>query len=143
MLHVRWETIDPAAPELTELPPVETGPGPPYAGRVMKIVERREGKGALGRLRGLDLSSESLLYIAVDASQRLRHWYVVADPRVVTTEVPPGPGIAGQARRVFHRSRAEFYVGVPDDPRITELRFYHPRWTGEEYVLELSGVLAL
>jgi hypothetical protein len=143
MLHIRWQTVNPNAPELTELPIIETEPGPPSTARLMKVLSRKKGRGQLGRPRAMDLSSDRLLYVAVDASQRLRHWYIVADPRVVTTEVPPGPGITGPGRRVFHVSRAEFYIGYPDDPSITELRFYHPRWNGAEYVLELAGLIRL
>jgi hypothetical protein len=42
---------------------------------------------------------------------------------------------------VLHRANAEFFVPVPDDPAITELRVYHPRWTGNTFDLDLIGTV--
>lgn len=143
VLRVRWDVSDPAAPERTEFHSIEREPSPFHDGRVMKVIGRGRAEGLLGRQRALDLNPENLLYVCVDAAQRIRYWYVVPDPRVVTTEALPQPGAAGEGRRVYHSAHAEFLIGFPDDPSVRELRFYHPRWTGAEYVLELIEVISL
>lgn len=142
MLRVVWTTNDPAAPARAEFFRSDPTSGPPLAGRTMRVTGRRKMKGSLAQPRGLDLSSEDVLMAAVDAGGQLRYWYVFADPRVVGEEEMSAPGEAeGRPRRTFHLARVKFYVGVPDDPAITELRFYHPRWTGTEHALDALGTI--
>ncbi|HEX8150673.1 MAG TPA: hypothetical protein VF591_26050 [Pyrinomonadaceae bacterium] len=142
MLRIVWTADDPAAPAKTEVFGSDHRPGPPFAGRSMRVTGRRTMKGGLARQRGVALSSEDVLMVALDAAGRLRCWYAFADPRLSGEEGLPLPGESeGRPRRTFHLSRVKFYVGVPDDPEIAEVRFYHPRWTGDGHVLEALGTI--
>ena len=107
------------------------------AGQEITILEQRKGKGRLPHQRSLELSTEQLLVIAIDAQGQLQAWTLIADPRIIRAEVPASTGNLSGKR--LHRSRPEFLVDLPDHPEITQLRFYHPNWTGKEFTLELVG----
>jgi hypothetical protein len=87
------------------------------------------------------LSSEQILVLTLDARAQLRWWTLLPDPRIVRAEEPQAGGeLKGQ---VVFQPEADFLVDVPEDAGAVELRFYHPRWTGEEFALELLGTLPL
>jgi hypothetical protein len=44
---------------------------------------------------------------------------------------------------VLHRAVAELLITLPDDPALTEIRLYHPRWTGTGFVLDPLGAFSL
>jgi hypothetical protein len=41
----------------------------------------------------------------------------------------------------LHRANADFFVPVPDDPDITELRVYQPHGNGQAFRPELLGTV--
>lgn len=143
-VKVKWETEDPNAPHLRELPDRELPAdiNERTAKRVLKAAGRRTREGVLGQQRALDLNSEQMLMIAVDSSNRLRYWYVFPDPSVVRGAQPLSSDANKQREKLFQQSKVEFFVAAPDDKNITELRFYHPRWTGSEHILELVGTVS-
>lgn len=142
MLRINWAADDPKAPGKVEVPSVRPFAGPPFDGRTMRVTGRRKMKGSLARPRSLNPNSDDLLMVAVGADGQARYWYAFADPRLTSVEELPLPGEStGKPRRTFHHSRTTFYVGVPADPEIRELRFYHPRWTGSEHVLDAMGTI--
>ena len=105
------------------------------------VIERQQSSGIMPRQRSSELSSEQLLVVSVDAQGQERSRYLIPDPRILRAE---SPGPTGELMgEVLHRSTAEFVVMLPDDPTITEVRFYHPRWTGAAFTLELAGVVSL
>jgi hypothetical protein len=104
-------------------------------------LSRQGGLGSLPRQRAPELSSDQLLVLAVDAQQQLKGWALITDPRILRAELPGPTGeLSG---RVIYQSNVEFVVALPDDPAISELRFYHPRWTGKEFVLDPIGAAPL
>ncbi len=98
-------------------------------------------RGAAPRQRSLELSPEHVLLATVNAKSQLRWWSLMPDPRVLRSE---GPGPDGTLTGVvLYRPEAEFVVNIPSDDEASELRFYHPLWTGEEFTLQLLGAIRL
>ena len=109
--------------------------------RVLTLVERKKHPQPLSRQRSLELSTNLLLIVAVSPQQQLRWWTLIPDPRIMRAESPNARGeLSG---RTLYRSKAEFIVAFPDDSTITELRLYHPNWTGSNFTLEPLGVFTL
>jgi hypothetical protein len=109
------------------------------ATRVLAALESRKRSQPLRRDRSLELSTIQILVTAIDGKQTLRWWSLVADPRIMRAESANERGeLSGT---VLYRSKAEFTVAFPDDEAITELRLYHPNWTGAEFTLDLLGII--
>jgi hypothetical protein len=134
-VRVRWEAY-PAMPSESILEPQ------PYrAASIFAIIERRRASGAMPRQRAIELSASQLLIIAVDRLGRDRQRMLLPDPRLLRAEWSDPTGEFQGV--VLHRAKAEFFVPVPDDLAITELRVYHPRWTGDAFDLDLLGTVRL
>lgn len=134
-MQIRWDASGAAPAQgvaVTEQEPF---------GRVLTVIERRKRTQTLQRQRSLELSTNQVLVVAVNEEQQLRWRSLIPDPRIIRAEFPDAQGaLSGQ---VLYRSRAEFVVAFPDDPTITELRLYHPHWTGSEFTLEPLGVIPI
>ena len=101
--------------------------------------ERRPGQ--LPRHRSIELSSQHLVLVTVDSANRLRWWSQISDPRILRAEEPDASNrLSG---RVIFQSSVEASVEIPDDPSATELRFYHPKWTDDRFVLTLVSSVGL
>jgi hypothetical protein len=134
-VRVRWEA-HPTMPPDSVLDPQRF-----RAASIFAVVERRHASGAMPRQRALELSADQLLIIAVDRLGRDRQRLLMPDPRLLRAEWPDPTGELQGV--VLHRANAEFFLSVPDDPAITELRVYHPRWTGKAFDLDLLGTVRL
>lgn len=110
------------------------------------IVEDTKRSGALPRHRSLELSPTHIFIAGVDATNKLRWWSIVPDPRLVRAETPAAtgePGSQGELRGHGQLRREDYYVSnvtlvvaFPDDPEIANLRFYHPVWNGTDFDLK-------
>lgn len=90
--------------------------------------------------RSMELASDHLLVLSV-AGTHVRWWSLVPDPRVLRSEGPDANNrLSGD---VIQLNDVDFLLDIPDDDSATELRLYHPHWTGEEFALVLIGSLAL
>ena len=129
-LKIRWN--DPAKPGNTLKPaynPQEQTQAPSAS-----IVEEKRRSGALPRNRSLELSPAQIFIAAVDATNKLRWWSIVPDPRVVRSETQTPTGeLRGED---YYVSNVTLVVAFPDDPEIANLRFYHPVWNGTEFDLK-------
>jgi hypothetical protein len=105
------------------------------------LLERRTNPGMVARQRNPELSSDQILVVAVDSVGNEINRQLVADPRVVRTELPDPAGRL--KHEVLHRTRTELLITLPDDPAIAEIRLYHPRWTGSTFALDLLGTVPL
>jgi hypothetical protein len=134
-VRVRWDAYVGAPSE------VVPGAGEYLPANVLTVIDRRQFPGSAPRQRAPELSSDQVLVVALDAGGQQRDWALIPDPRIIRAEVPgPSGELSGQ---VLHRSTAEFTVTFSDDPGIAQLRFYHPRWTGEGFALDLLGAVPL
>jgi hypothetical protein len=134
-VRVRWDAY-PTLPSESVLDPQRF-----RAASLFAVVERRRASGAMPRQRAIELSSDQLLIIAVDRLGRDRQRLLLPDPRLLRAEWPDPTGeVQGVT---LHRANADFFVPVPDDPAITELWVYHPRWTGTAFDLDLLGTVRL
>lgn len=114
-------------------------PGEKSLGHTFTVTNRQIGKGTLPQQRSIELSSGQMLVVAVNKDGQMIAWDLFPDPRILRQEAQTGTNeLKGQ---VLHRSKPEFLVAFPDDKEISELRFYHPQWTGSEYVLDLLGTV--
>jgi hypothetical protein len=105
------------------------------------LLGRQTGPGLLARQRNPELSSDQIVVVAVDSVGNEIDRQLVADPRVVRTELPAPSGRL--KHEVHHRTRTELMITLPDDPAIAEIRLYHPRWTGNTFALDLLGTVSL
>jgi hypothetical protein len=89
--------------------------------------------------RAPQLTSSSLVVVAVDAMNREVDWRILADPRVVRAEAGPDARLAGE--RLYYVD-IDLVIVVPDLPGIAALRVYRPQSNGSGE-LRLVGTVAL
>ena len=105
------------------------------------LLDRHQVSGSLPRQRSAELSSEKIVVVAVDGQGSERYRRIIPDPRILRVE---HPGPAHEMRgRALHRARTELRITLPDDPAISEIRLYHPHWTGTAFILEWLGAVQL
>ena len=107
-------------------------------GVVLTSLVRR---GSLPRHRSVELASDQLFMLTVGEGAQLRWWSTMPDPRILRAE-KPGPDGTLTGEVIFQKS-IEFTVNIPDDNGAVELRLYHPRWTGQEFVPVLIATIPL
>jgi len=104
----------------------------------ISVVEYKKRLGTLPRHRSLELSPTHILIAAVDENTQLRWWSIVPDPRIVRAEFQTSTGDLRSEN--YYLSNITLGVMFPDDPKIVNLRFYHPLWTGTEFDLKLLAI---
>ena len=133
-LKISWtDSIKPT----TELRPVNVGA--PAQAPSVAVVEDKKRSGTLPRQRSLELSPSQMLVAAVDATNKLRWWSIMPDPRVVRSETPTAT--RELRRQDYYIPNVWFVVAFPDDPEIATLRFYHPVWNGSEFDLQPLSIV--
>lgn len=129
-LKVRWAD---STKSTTELRPVANADAQTPTPSV-SIVEDKKLPGTLPRQRSLELAPTLMFIAAVDATNKLRWWSIMPDPRVVRAETQTATGeLRSQDYLV---SNVTLAVAIPDDPEIATLRFYHPVWNGTDFDLK-------
>jgi len=106
----------------------------------VSIVEDRKRSGTLPRQRSLELAPTLMFVAAVDASNKLRWWSIMPDPRVVRSETQTATGELRS--QDYYVSNVALVVAFPDDPEIATLRFYHPVWNGTDFDLKPLTVIS-
>jgi hypothetical protein len=105
----------------------------------VSIVEDKKRSGTLPRHRSLELSPAHILIAAVDATNKLRWWSIMPDPRLVRSETQTPTGeLRGEN---YYAANVTLVVAFPDDPEIANLRFYHPVWNGTDFDLKSLAVV--
>ena len=104
------------------------------------VFEDKKRSGTLPRSRSLELAPTQMFVAAVDASNKLRWWSIMPDPRVVRLETPDRNGEL--SRQDLYVSDVVVVVAFPDDPEIATLRFYHPVWNGTDFDLKPLTVVS-
>jgi hypothetical protein len=133
-VRVRWDAYIGA-------PAPQVAPWAEQAPSLFTLLERRRIQGWLPRQRNPELLSEQIVVVAMDAQGFEVDWQLISDPRILRSE---GPGPLGElSGMVLHQAMTELPITVPDDPAITELRLYHPRWTGTAFALDFLGMIPL
>ena len=108
---------------------------------VVSLVEDKKRSGTLPRRRSLELSPNQVFIAAVGEANQLRWWSIISDPRIVRAEFQ---GSTGELRsQDYYQSNFTLAVAFPDDPKITNLRFYKPIWTGSDFDLSLLAVVSV
>jgi hypothetical protein len=103
------------------------------------LVEDKKRSGTLPRQRSLQLSPTHVFIAAVNQTNQLRWWSIISDPRVVRAEFQASTGELRSED--YYQSNFTLTVAFPDDPKITNLRFYKPVWTGSDFELKLLAVV--
>lgn len=107
----------------------------------LSLIELKPNRGGLSRQRSFEPSENEVLIVMLDQNNQVLWWDSIPDPRVLRAETADDAGnISGQT---FYLKSAVMPVSYPADERITELRFYHPKWNGQSYSLESIGNLSL
>ena len=107
----------------------------------VSIVDDRKRSGTLPRQRSLELAPTLMFVAAVDASNKLRWWSIMPDPRVVRSETQTATGELRS--QDYYLTNVTVLVAFPDDPEIATLRFYHPVWNGTNFDLKPLTVVPL
>jgi len=105
----------------------------------VSIVDDRKRSGTLPRQRSLELAPTLMFVAAVDASNKLRWWSIMPDPRVVRSETQTATGELRS--QDYYLTNVTVVVAFPDDPEISTLRFYHPVWNGTDFDLKPLSVV--
>jgi len=134
-LWVEWHAhVGAPAPEV---PSQRTQPST----SIFNLRERRRVSGTLPKHRNPQLSEDHVVVEALDAQGSLIHSQVIPDPRVLRAELAgPNGELHGQ---ILHHAATELLITLPDNPAITELRVYDPRWNGNTFLLDLLGTINL
>jgi len=106
----------------------------------VSIVQDSKRSGTLPRQRSLELAPTLMFVAAVDATNKLRWWSTMPDPRVVRSETQTATGELRS--QDYYLSDVTVVVAFPDDPGISTLRFYHPVWNGTDFDLKLLTVVS-
>ncbi len=108
---------------------------------VVSLLEDKKRSGTLPRHRSLELSPNQVFVAAVGEANQLRWWSVISDPRIVRAEFQASTGELRS--QDYYQSNFTLAVAFPDDPKITNLRFYKPVWTGSDFDLNLLAVVSV
>jgi hypothetical protein len=73
---------------------------------------------------------------------QLMWWNQFPDPRILRAEVPEANG-QQHIGRALYLTETTFRVDYPNNPAISELRFYQPLWTSKGFELELIGSVSV
>lgn len=142
-VRVRWDAYTSATPKIASPSGKAVAPLPSNAqqSESFTVLERRRIAGKLPRQRNPELSSDQLVVEALNGLGETVDKQLIRDPRILRAEAAGRTGaISGQ---VLHRTDPEFLLTLPDDPSITEVRVYQPRWTGSAYELDFMGTIQL
>ncbi len=134
-VKIRWTDSTTASSNIEARPSIsakEQKPG-------ISLVEDKKRSGTLPRQRSLELSPNHIFIAAVNETNQLRWWSIMPDPRVVRAESQTSTGELRSQE--FYQSNFTLTVAFPDDPKITNLRFYKPVWTGSDFDLKLLAVV--
>lgn len=107
----------------------------------ISLVEDKKRSGTLPRQRSLELSPDHVFIAAVNEANQLRWWSIISDPRIVRAEFQASTGDLRSEN--YYQSNFTLSVAFPDDPRITNLRFYKPIWTGSDFDLKPLAVVSI
>lgn len=129
-LRVRWTSTLPAGANASSM-----------SAGAFNVSSQRVYAEPARRQRTLEIAPGRVLIAAIDRMNRLKSWIVMLDPRILRSE-GPGPDGTLTGREVM-LDVAEFFIAVPDDPEITELRFFEPRLDGQQYTLVTVGSIAV
>jgi hypothetical protein len=131
-LKIRW--TDPTKPSTDLSPEAQT-----QIPRASIVADKRHS-GTLPRQRSLELAPTLMFVAAVDATNKLRWWSIMPDPRIVRSETQTATGELRS--QDYYVSNVTLVVAFPDDPGIFTLRFYHPVWNGTDFDLTLLSVVS-
>jgi hypothetical protein len=111
------------------------------ASQAVSLLELKSNGGAASRMRSLELSPTQILIVSLDEQNRLVWWTTQPDPRLFRAETADDSGrLSGEEK---YQETAEMLFSLPDDEKISKIRFYHPQWNGAEFNLRLVGSLDL
>jgi hypothetical protein len=111
------------------------------ASRAISLLSSKSMGGATSRRRTLELSPTQILIVSLDEQNRLLWWQAQPDPRLFRAETADENGrLSGEEK---YLETAEMLFSLPDDEKISKVRFYHPQWDGARFNLKLVGSLDL
>jgi hypothetical protein len=109
--------------------------------RAVSLLSLKSNGGGASRMRTLELSPTQILIVSLDGQNRLVWWQAQPDPRLFRAETADDSGrLSGEEK---YLETAEMLFSLPDDEKISKIRFYHPQWNGARFNLKLLGSLDL
>jgi hypothetical protein len=106
------------------------------------VIKHRHITARPPKQRNPELSSDQLLVVAFDAKEKEIARIIIPDPRLIRAETF---SLSGEiiTSREYYRESTNFTLILPDNPSISNLKFYHPYWTGTEFILQFFGEVPL
>jgi hypothetical protein len=109
----------------------------------VRILKRRKTPGAARKRRFPKLSSKYIVVIARNKKGENISQSVLLDPRLIRAEIfSPESGEIVHSEQIY-RDDVDFIVDLPEDAGIHKIQFFHPRWTGTSFELDLIGETVL
>jgi hypothetical protein len=99
--------------------------------------QQRTLRGKLPRQRLPELSEDFLVIVSVNGRGEEIFRTVLLDPRLLRAETADDAGRLTSTS--LYRDNVDFWITVPDDQGLDKLLFFHPRWTGETFLLVPAG----
>lgn len=103
-----------------------------------KILQKKRVVSKVPRQRNPQLTSQHLVIIGYDEKNREIARVMIPDPRLIRMEEIDDSG-RFISKRIIYEDTAEFSLLFPENPQLRTMKFYHPNWTGEKYILNLIG----
>ena len=107
----------------------------------ISLLSLKRNGDATSRMRALELSPTQILIVSLDGQNRLVWWQTQPDPRLFRAETADDGGRLSGAEKYLET--AEMLFSLPDEEKISKIRFYHPQWDGARFNLKLVGSLDL
>ncbi len=110
----------------------------------VRILERRATAGpAAAKKQFAKLSSNHIVVIGLNEEGDELNRSVLLDPRLIRAEIfSPTTGKIIHSDQIYLED-VDFIVDLPDGAGIRKIQFFHPRWTGAEFVLDLIAETSL
>ena len=101
------------------------------------VLDNKVIAGRAPRQRNPQLSADHLVLVGVDSLGNEIARVSILDPSLIRAESADQQGRITSTR--LYRDSVDFSVVLPDDPRITSIKIYRPRWTGSQFLLDPVG----
>lgn len=107
--------------------------------RSNNMPSRRISWQSMRNKRFPELTSRHIIIIVRNKQGEEINPSVLLDPRLIRAEIVSAESGQMVNSDLIRREDTHFIVDFPDDAGIDKIQFYHPRWTGTVFTLELIG----
>ena len=107
----------------------------------MQVLNRHERNEAPPRQRSSEIGLGQIVVAVIDHTQTIRHWQIMADPRILRGEFPDANGHLRMT--LATRTDVEWSLTLPGGIDAAEIRVLSPSWESGELTLSPLASLKL